>query len=118
MALAGCARTAKHPRTTNTPPGRAVLEIETMTRTPDDAGIFDLDNEDDFFEPTTAEQFDIERLHTKIARLTRERDDLREALVLILPLAKGYAHAHKVGSNAKYVALAERVANADEETRG
>ena len=32
---------------------------------------------------------------------------LREALALILPLAKGYAAEHQVGSNAVFVAEAE-----------
>ncbi len=32
--------------------------------------------------------------------------ELQDALALILPLAKGYAHAHPVGSNAEYVAHA------------
>ena len=44
-------------------------------------------------------------------------EELVEALELILPLAKGYAHAHKVGSNAKYVRFAEEVvANATPDT--
>ena len=41
------------------------------------------------------------------ARLQAERDVLTDTLRLILPLAKGYAAAHAVGSNAEYVALAE-----------
>lgn len=32
-----------------------------------------------------------------------------EALRLILPMAKGYAHAHPVGSNAAYIEAAEAV---------
>ena len=35
---------------------------------------------------------------------------LRETLLLILPLAKGYAQAHPVGSNQKYVEEAEALA--------
>jgi hypothetical protein len=38
---------------------------------------------------------------------TVERDQLREALVWVLPMAKGYANEHDVGSNQKLVALAD-----------
>ena len=38
-----------------------------------------------------------------------EDKGLREALELVLPLAKGYAHAHPVGSNAEYVRFAEEM---------
>ena len=38
---------------------------------------------------------------------------LREALQLILPLAKGYAAAHPVGSNQKYIEEAETLAGAE-----
>ena len=34
--------------------------------------------------------------------------EAREALALILPLARGYAAAHRVGSNDHYVRLAEK----------
>lgn len=40
-----------------------------------------------------------------ISRL-RKAEGLAEALDLILPLAKGYAHQNKVGSNGEYVATA------------
>lgn len=35
--------------------------------------------------------------------------DLLKALQLILPLAKGYASAHRVGSNAEYILFADTV---------
>ena len=35
--------------------------------------------------------------------------EMREALVLILPLAKGYAAEHPVGSNQEYVTHAETI---------
>lgn len=37
------------------------------------------------------------------------KDKLEEALRLILPLAKGYASAHPVGSNAEYIAYAQEI---------
>lgn len=43
----------------------------------------------------------------KLDRLAAERDALMDMLRLIVPLAKGYAAAHPVGSNAEYVASAE-----------
>ena len=36
-------------------------------------------------------------------------DNLEEALRLILPMAKGYAAMHDVGSNKKYIEKAERL---------
>jgi hypothetical protein len=39
--------------------------------------------------------------------LLKRIDNLRDMLELILPLAKGYAAAHQVGSNAKHCILAE-----------
>lgn len=36
-------------------------------------------------------------------------NELTDALALILPLAKGYAAAHQVGSNAEYVSQAEAI---------
>lgn len=45
----------------------------------------------------------------KIEDLTEQRAELLEALVLIMPLAKGYAANNIVGSNAKYVEMAEEV---------
>ncbi len=42
-----------------------------------------------------------------IQALLAERDALREALMLTLPLAKGYAAANPVGSNAQYIEQAE-----------
>ena len=41
------------------------------------------------------------------AAIVAENARLREALELVLPMAKGYAHAHPVGSNALYIADAE-----------
>jgi hypothetical protein len=38
----------------------------------------------------------------EIHRLTAQSDELLAALKLILPLAKGYAHQHRVGSNQAY----------------
>ena len=40
-----------------------------------------------------------------------ECERLRNALALILPMAKGYAHAHPVGSNLKYIKTAELLLN-------
>lgn len=40
-------------------------------------------------------------------KLVEEREALRDMLVLILPLAKGYAAANRVGSNAEYVQAAD-----------
>jgi hypothetical protein len=45
-----------------------------------------------------------------VGQLEREREEVREALLLILPLAKGYAATHPVGSNQKYVEIAARAA--------
>jgi hypothetical protein len=42
-----------------------------------------------------------------IAQACSCHDKLVEALTLILPLAKGYAAEHRVGSNDRYVAIAE-----------
>lgn len=39
---------------------------------------------------------------------------VRDALRLILPLAKGYAHAHPVGSNARHIQEAEAVLASDD----
>lgn len=41
--------------------------------------------------------------------LHAQAEALREALELIIPLAKGYAHAHPVGSNERYVQQAVEV---------
>lgn len=49
----------------------------------------------------------IATLSRQHAAVVAERDAARAALRLILPLAKGYAAAHPVGSNADYVAAAE-----------
>ena len=40
--------------------------------------------------------------------LKNQRDKVADALRLILPMAKGYAHAHQVGSNAAYIEDAEK----------
>lgn len=40
-------------------------------------------------------------------KLVEEREALRDMLVLILPLAKGYAAANRVGSNADYIQAAD-----------
>lgn len=42
-----------------------------------------------------------------VAAVLAERDSLREALVLILPMAKGYAHNNDVGNNRKFIEQAE-----------
>jgi hypothetical protein len=47
------------------------------------------------------------RLASSYLKATRERDELLAMLHLILPLARGYAAAHPVGSNAEYIAAAE-----------
>lgn len=44
---------------------------------------------------------------TSNARAIAVLPEVLDALRLILPLAKGYAAAHRVGSNAAYVAAAE-----------
>ena len=36
-------------------------------------------------------------------------DECERALQLILPLAKGYAHRNRVGANAEYIAMVERL---------
>jgi len=46
----------------------------------------------------------------QIPELRAEVERLREALQLILPMAKGYARAHPVGSNQKYIEEAEALA--------
>ena len=46
---------------------------------------------------------DIAYMANDRAFLLAELERLQEALRLILPLAKGYAHAHPVGSNQEYV---------------
>lgn len=42
-----------------------------------------------------------------LARMLAAAPDMLTALHIILPLAKGYADAHNVGSNQKYITLAE-----------
>lgn len=44
-----------------------------------------------------------------IVKCVNHQDELVEALRLILPLAKGYSASHPVGSNDKYVSIAEEV---------
>lgn len=46
--------------------------------------------------------------HDADAHLIAAAPALYEALQLILPLAKGYASANRVGSNAEYIAEAEQ----------
>lgn len=41
-----------------------------------------------------------------------EVEDAEKALTLILPLAKGYAAAHRVGSNSEYISYAEGIRDA------
>jgi hypothetical protein len=42
-------------------------------------------------------------------------NELLEALILILPMAKGYAYEHQVGSNVKYIEIAtQAILNAEE----
>ncbi len=41
--------------------------------------------------------------------LRGDRERLHSALGLVLPLAKGYAAAHRVGSNEKHIEIAEKV---------
>lgn len=43
--------------------------------------------------------------------LKREVDACRDALALILPLAKGYAAANRVGSNQAYIEQVEKLLN-------
>ena len=50
------------------------------------------------------------RLDCQLIQAKAEVERLREALPLILPLAKGYAAAHPVGSNQKYVEEVEALA--------
>lgn len=53
-------------------------------------------------------QADVEYTRSDLlATLKRQRDMLLEALKLVLPLAKGYAAANLVGSNAEYIRIAE-----------
>jgi hypothetical protein len=52
------------------------------------------------------------RINSNLAPLTRKADlcgRMADKLALILPMAKGYAAEHPVGSNQKYVELAEEV---------
>jgi hypothetical protein len=42
----------------------------------------------------------------RITELEKEVERLREALSLVLPMAKGYAHRNPVGSNQKYCDIA------------
>lgn len=44
-----------------------------------------------------------------VSEAADEVDRLRSALRLILPIAKGYASDHRVGSNAEYCQYAESV---------
>ena len=48
-----------------------------------------------------------DRLHVECSGHMAENARLREALVLILPLAKGYARTYDYNSNREYVAIAE-----------
>lgn len=47
------------------------------------------------------------KLQAENTSLRKEVERYRELLAYILPLAKGYAHEHPVGSNQKLVNLAE-----------
>ena len=43
----------------------------------------------------------------EIVTLRADLAKMREALTLILPMAKGYAYQHKVGSNLRYIDIAK-----------
>ena len=54
-----------------------------------------------------------------IRELQKSKSEALEALDLILPLAKGYVANNPVGSNQKYIRIAEAVlAKADKESKG
>ena len=51
--------------------------------------------------------------------MQKSKSEALEALDLILPLAKGYVANNPVGSNQKYIRIAEAVlAKADKESKG
>ena len=57
-------------------------------------------------ETMTGEWSDVYGLIIEAARKSQQpsmEDELAEALILVLPLAKGYAHANPVGSNAMLI---------------
>ncbi len=43
----------------------------------------------------------------------RKAGELKDALIWVLPMAKGYAHANRVGRNAEIIANAEAVINTE-----
>lgn len=58
-------------------------------------------------EPDTATVDPCSQIILENAKIKHQRDMLLEALNLVMPMAKGYACAHKVGSNAEYIRHAE-----------
>lgn len=46
----------------------------------------------------------------------QEIEELRDALALILPLAKGYAYVNQVGSNTAYIKQAEKLLNSNSDS--
>jgi hypothetical protein len=46
------------------------------------------------------------RSHARQIELEKEVERYHDALALVLPMAKGYAHQHPVGSNQKYCDIA------------
>ena len=54
---------------------------------------------------------EVEEARANAERMTlcwNQHDKLVEALELILPMAKGYAYTHDVGSNKKYIEIAKQ----------
>ncbi len=50
-----------------------------------------------------------ERFHAQCNALQAERNALKDALALVLPMAKGYAHLNRVGRNAEFIERANAV---------
>lgn len=48
-------------------------------------------------------------LPDELGKAIRERNELRDSLQIILPMAKGFAYANPVGSNMRYVSNAEEL---------
>ena len=78
---------------------RALDLVDGATDAPDPGAIaFMLDNRPDW-----------QGYAAWLVRASNNHEALVEALTLVLPMAKGYAHAHRVGSNEAYVEQAESV---------
>ncbi|SRR6266404_238996 len=75
-------------------------EVKRLTKWVEDANVRNAEDQDEHSEQRA-------KLVTELTALRDENEQLITSLRLILPMAKGYAVAHPVGSNLQYIADVE-----------